>query len=229
VESKSHKKKKLIQKTRFWKKTVSSAKSKKASVHTKHSKEDFKTKPAEKRDEYYHLQIHGDTLKQCAQDHDNAFLDGCSNFQPSRSSLSDKVNTQLYEPANDTTFQQLDQNQFDIQDILDEAANATFEEVPQNQLGILGAQDYWLGLDDLESLLTSTEDETNAYKECAQQHQQILPHITQNQSNTPADFSAEALNGMFAEPVCSDFHDNQVAFYKCHQCNPTTYQDYINW
>lgn len=170
---------------------------------------DFKSKTPEKQQEYEQFQLQGDTLKKCSHTHQNIFMKSCNDLLSSQSppkDTSDKVKKQLFNE--------------------DEAVNTTFEELPQNQLGVLGIEDCW----DFDVALLGDESDINANGENVNMLQPISIEMVQNVPNASAEFPIEVLSEGFSEARCSGFHNNQIAYYRCHVCNSAASSgDYVSW
>lgn len=200
---------KLHMKKLDWKKCVQkqtlSFNTQKSSTCSAQSSGDFKNKTPEKQQDYEHFQLQSDTIKKCRHTHENIILEGCSDFEASQSPLTDDVKKQPFDDV--------------------ESINTTFEEIPQNQLGVLGIEDCW----DFEVALLGGESDISANGESVNTLQPISTGMVQNELITSAEFPIEVLSGGFSEPICPGFHNNQIAYYRCHVCNSATSSDYVSW
>ncbi|KAL4231502.1 hypothetical protein ACF0H5_009080 [Mactra antiquata] len=102
----------------------------------------------------------------------------------------------------------------------EKAQYAKYENInplPENFLGVCEYDNF-----DFGSLLNE-----NGANETANAVSHLLCSENDN-FNTSTDFPTELLSGAFNQQ-CKDSHDNQISFYKCRLCNPTTYKDYADW
>ncbi|WAR26053.1 hypothetical protein MAR_011757 [Mya arenaria] len=125
-----------------------------------------------------------------------------------------------------------------------------FQELPQNVLGLSGLDDTW----DFESTLMNDEHATengittdngingvdvqprsvqytthNGLNPWTEFSTEVLSGACPDGSVASTEFPIDVLSGVFPERVCDDPHHNQISYFKCHLCNPTTYKDYESW
>lgn len=187
--------------------------------HKRNSAETMLCKTPEKEYEYFTIQ--GDTIKKCKHHHNNILLEGCDDMATDHLSANEKVKQSLFQ-------EEIKQEQIDSSDREDKLDASYIFGLPQNQLGLLDIDNSF----DFQSVLLGEENSANAENAGNTQpfSVQTIQNVNQNEQRSMEDFPINLLSGVFKkEEVCHDFHHNQLSFYKCHICNPTTYKDYENW
>lgn len=112
-----------------------------------------------------------------------------------------------------------------------ELANNKDQTIPKNNLEDFKLDDNW----NFQNALLNVENHLNTSIQSGGQLQPLIANLMQNtgikELESTADFPLDLLSGTFVnqEPICSDPHCNQISFYKCNVCNPSTYRDYQSW
>lgn len=167
------------------------------------SDENMICKTPENQQGHEEFKLQGETLKRCSHNHNNRFLDGCSD-------LYDKYPVE----ASITSKKELFERNQPVQ---------TYE-YPQNQLGLWNIDTSF----DFEIVLL--DDEKENVEPQVSFSTNSKPNLTQEELNTStSSFPVEILSGVFPPFKCEDPHYNQILFYKCQACIPATYKNYENW
>lgn len=118
------------------------------------------------------------------------------------------------------------------------AKQDTFQERPQNQLEILD----WIDGCDFGDLLQDADNVVNVASvsvpidpaaddtslECStDQVDQYHEYLPANETVKYAGNLIEIVDGVAS--VCTEFHNNQLAYHKCCICNPVSYKYYEHW